>query len=221
MAEIVDDPYAVVPVPTAVDVLQPLVDRYAVVAIVTGRRNADIAVRLPIRGLTYLGLYGLEEAMADAILAEVGTEAEIAASVVPESGVEHKGLSIAVHYRLAPDPVAARALLAETLGEVASRHGLRVVEGKAVLELLPVAHPLKGGAVTRVVGENDLDAVLFAGDDIADLEAFEALDELSVGGLHTVKIAVLGPETPEPLAAAADIGVDGPSGLVSLLEGLL
>jgi trehalose 6-phosphate phosphatase len=177
--------------------------------------------RLPVAGLTYLGLYGLEEAMADAILAEVGTEAEEAAAVVPESGVEHKGLSIAVHYRLAPDPAAARIALARTLGEVAARHGLRVVEGKAVLELLPVAHPLKGGAVERIAGERGLDAVLFAGDDVADVEAFEALDRMADAGVATLKVAVLGPEAPEALAAAADLGVEGPTGLVDLLRRLV
>lgn len=159
--------------------------------------------------------------MADAILAEVGTEAEEAAAVVPESGVEHKGLSIAVHYRLAPDPAAARVALARTLGEVAARHGLRVVEGKAVLELLPVAHPLKGGAVERVVGERGLDAVLFAGDDVADVEAFEALDRLAGDGVATLKVAVVGPEAPEALAASADLSVGGPTGLLDLLRRLV
>lgn len=201
--------------------LAPLVERFAVVAIVTGRRNADIVERLPVPGLTYLGLYGLEEAMADAILAEVGTEAEEAAAVVPESGVEHKGLSIAVHYRLAPDPAAARIALARTLGEVAARHGLRVVEGKAVLEILPVAHPLKGGAVERIAGERALDAVLFAGDDVADVEAFEALDRMEGDGVATLKVAVLGPEVPDALAAAADVGVEGPAGLLDLLRRLV
>lgn len=194
--------------------------RFAVVAIVTGRRNADIVDRLPVPGLTYLGLYGLEEVMADAILAEVGTEAEIAAAIVPESEVVHKGLSIAVHYRLAPDPAVARVALARALGEVAARHGLRLVEGKAALEILPVAHPLKGGAVERIAGERSLDALLFAGDDVADVEAFEALDRMAPAGVATLKVAVLGPETPEALASGADVSVEGPSGLLDLLRAL-
>lgn len=206
--------------PTAAPTLADLVRRYAVVAIVTGRRNADIVERLPVPGLTYLGLYGLEEAMTDVILAEVGAEAEVAAAVVPEAGVVHKGLSIAVHYRLAPDPAVARAALARALGAVAARHGLRVVEGKAVLEILPVSHPLKGGAVERIVGERALDAVLFAGDDVADLEAFDALDRLAERGVATVKVAVLGPEAPDDLATRADVTVEGPDGLIALLRGL-
>ena len=216
----VDDPYGAAAHPEAPPVLAALVERFAVVAIVTGRRNADIVERLPVRGLTYLGLYGLEEAMADVILAEVGTEAEEAAAVVPQSGVEHKGLSIAVHYRLAPDPAAARVTLARTLGEVAARHGLRIVEGKAVLELLPITHPLKGGAVERIVGERGLDAVLFAGDDVADIEAFEALDRLAGEGIATLKVAVVGPEAPEALTASADLSVGGPTELLELLRRL-
>jgi trehalose 6-phosphate phosphatase len=87
-----------------------------------------------------------------------------------------------------------------------------------VLELLPVAHPLKGGAVERVVGERGLDAVLFAGDDVADVEAFEALDRLAAGGVATLKVAVVGPEAPEALAASADLTVGGPTGLLELLR---
>lgn len=187
----------------------------------TGRRNADIVGRLPVPGLTFLGLYGLEEAMADAILAEVGAEVEAAVVVVPEATVHHKGLSIAVHDRLAPDPPAARAMLLHALRDVATRHNLRIVEGKTVLELLPIGHPLKGGAVTRIVGERALDAVLFAGDDVADLEAFEALDRLEAEGVATLKVAVLSPETPDGLDAAADVGVEGPDGLVDLLRRLV
>ncbi len=62
--------------------------------------------------------------------------------------------------------------------------------------------------------------MLYAGDDLADVRAFEALDRLAAGGDVTVKVAVHGSETPTELTDAADIVVDGPAGLVGLLRRL-
>lgn len=192
--------------------------RYAVVAVVTGRRSEDIAGRLPVPGLSYHGLFGLESIAEDLSLA-IAPAVEAAASRVPEAWVEHKGVSVAVHIRAAADPAAARAALVGPLRAIAADEGLRLVEGKAVLELLPAGRPLKGGAVERIVGEHALDAALFAGDDVADLEAFDALGRLAAEreGFLAVRVAVRGPETPEELLDAADVVVDGPTGLVELL----
>jgi trehalose 6-phosphate phosphatase len=134
--------------------------------------------------------------------------------------VEDKGASIAVHYRQAPDPARARAHLVARLEEVASSGGLEVVEGKMVVELVPAGRPRKGGAVERLVGENHLSAALFAGDDVADLEAFRALDSLAEQGLLAVTVAVRGEETPTELLEAAAVVVEGPKGLVELLRQL-
>jgi len=89
-----------------------------------------------------------------------------------------------------------------------------------VLELAPAETPGKGAVVAREVRARDLRACLFAGDDVADLAAFAALDELAAEGVVAVKIAVDGPETPAELRAGADTVVDGPAGLVRLLERL-
>ena len=51
-----------------------------------------------------------------------------------------------------------------------------------VLELVPPDRPLKGGAVERLAREHGLRAVLYAGDDHADLDAFDALDRLIGSG---------------------------------------
>jgi trehalose 6-phosphate phosphatase len=86
-----------------------------------------------------------------------------------------------------------------------------------VLELVPAEHPRKGAAVTRILGEYALDAALFAGDDVADVEAFDALDDARTAGVQTVKVAVRSAEAPVVLLERADLVVDGPAGLVELL----
>jgi trehalose 6-phosphate phosphatase len=177
-----------------------------------------VARRLGVDGVYYEGLYGLGEAAEiDAALVE---NVRRVTADVEGAWVEAKGASVAVHYRKAADISAARTELVSALTEVTAVTGYEVVEGKMVLELLPVGRSRKGGAVEQLVRERSLQAVLYAGDDVADIEAFEALNRLAAQGLWSTTIAVGGPETPDPLLAAADVTVSGPSGLLDVLRQL-
>jgi trehalose 6-phosphate phosphatase len=166
--------------------------------------------------LRFVGLYGMEDEAPELVTAIVPL-VESAAAQVPEAWVEEKGASIAVHYRQAPDPIAARRALAIALQRVATDGGLDLIEGKMVIELVPPGRPLKGDAVERLAGRNELDAMLFAGDDRADIDAFLALDRLESRGVMTIRVAVRGDETPSELLDNANIVVDGPRALVDLL----
>ena len=216
LSAIVARPEDAQPVEGAREALAALVGRFRVVAVISGRRSEEVAELLNVPGLRYFGLYGMEEA-APELMAVVAPRVQAVAEAVPEAWVEDKGASIAVHYRQARDPPRARAELVAALAEVASSAGLEVVEGKMVVELVPAGRPRKGGAVERLAGENQLSAALFAGDDVADLDAFRALDGLADKGLLAIKVAVRGEETPGDLVDAADVVVDGPEGLVELL----
>ena len=139
-----------------------------------------------------------------------------AARGVPGSRVERKGASVAVHYRAADDPSIAHEQLAAGLAPIADEAGLELLPGKMVIELVPAGRPLKeGGRADR--RRRGLEAVLYAGDDVADLRAFEALDRLAERGVRTVKVAVHGRD-PGRAEAAADVVVDGPAGLVTMLR---
>ena len=145
----------------------------------------------------------------------------IAAAGIEGVWVEDKGASIAIHYRNAGDPSHARGALLGSAEAAAVAHEMALIEGKMVLELVPGNAPRKGGVVLRLVAESRLSSILYAGDDAPDLEAFEALDELGAEGAGCIKVAVRGPETPASLVDAADLVVDGPLGLVSMLEELV
>ena len=62
----------------------------------------------------------------------------------------------------------------------------------------------------------------FAGDDIGDIPAFDALARAAQAGRvrRAVRIGVLSPEMPEALPAAVDGLVDGPAGMADLLTTL-
>ena len=201
------------------ETLASLGERYRLVAIVTGRRAEEVAERLDAPHLSILGLYGSEDEAPELVGAAFPSAVE-AARVVPEAWVEDKGASVAVHYQQAPDPPAARAALLVGLQPVATASALDLVEGKMVVELVPAGRPMKGAAVERLAREHELEAVLYAGDDHADLDAFVALDRLARDGLLVVRVAVHGDETPRALMEAADLVVDGPAGLVGVLRTL-
>lgn len=207
------------PAEGARDALSALLPIYAMVAVVSGRRSDEVSELLAVPGVRCYGLYGMEEAAPAAVVGLL-PHIEAAAARVSEAWVEEKGASVAVHYRQASDPAAARAALLDALRPVAASGGLDLIEGKMVLELVPTGRPMKGGAVATLVAEQRLSAALFAGDDVADLDAFAALDRMGGSGVVTVKVAVRGEGTPDELLAAADLAVEGPEGLVDLLRQL-
>ncbi len=192
---------------------------FRVVAVITGRRSEEAAALLDVPGVSFAGLYGMQEA-APEFLASVAPLVASAVAVVPEAWAEDKGVSVAVHYRQAPDPAAARRKLVVALQNVATENGLELVEGKMVIELVPPDRPMKGATIERIAGEAALEAVLYAGDDVADLDGFAGLDRLGHRGLFVVRVAVRGAETPHALLDRADIAVDGPAGLIELLRQL-
>ncbi|HSS11457.1 MAG TPA: hypothetical protein VLL25_16350, partial [Acidimicrobiales bacterium] len=86
------------------------------------------------------------------------------------------------------------------------------------VELRPPVEADKGTVVEELA--SGLDAVCFIGDDRGDLPAFAALARLAAEGRDTLAIAVNSDEAPTELLAAADVVVDGPSGVLDLLEAL-
>lgn len=226
LSDIAPSPEEARPVQDAAVTLDLLSTTFRVVAVVSGRRASDVAELLGAQ-VRYYGLYGLEDQEGPiseetpASIERLLPEVERAAAYVPGARVEHKGVQLAVHYRGASDPEAAARVLRERLGKVAKAHGLTVLEGKRVLELAAADGPTKGDVVSRLSAEANLRYLLYAGDDVADLEAFAAIDRLSSSGVVGMKVAVRSLETPETLLQAADVVVDGPRGLIELLRSLI
>jgi trehalose 6-phosphate phosphatase len=212
------------PLPGTTEVLLELADRYAVVAVVSGRPVAFLAEHLPA-AVEWHGLYGLEAVIAGRPLAEPGSEvwrtviddvAESAERTGPRGlDVEHKGLSLTLHYRRQPE---LADLAYEWAAEAAARTGLHLRAAKMSLELHPPVAVDKGTVVmARAAG---MSAAVYIGDDEGDLPAFAALDQLASAGVEAVKVAVLTPEVSPLLLAQADVRVDGPAGALDLLRQL-
>ena len=200
-------------------VLSRLVERYRVVAAISGRTQDQLERLVDVEGVRLVGSYGLRPGSVSAELISVVLAA---ADRVEGAWMETKGATIAVHYRANPDALSAGRELERRMGEIAAQADMAVLSGKHVVELVPAGFPLKEGAVERIIEDDGLRAALYAGDDIADLLAFKALDRARENGRleQAVKVAVRGAETPEDLVAAADVVVDGVTEMVDLLATL-
>jgi trehalose 6-phosphate phosphatase len=135
-----------------------------------------------------------------------------------EAFVEEKGLAVAVHTRRLPDPAGAFSRLLPELEKLATDHGLAVEPGRQVIEArAPGMH--KGQVVRDIAEDLSPGGFLFAGDDLGDVEAFEAVAELRDAGLPTFLVCSASDEQ-TALAAQADLVVDGPGGVLAFLREL-
>jgi trehalose 6-phosphate phosphatase len=125
--------------------------------------------------------------------------------------VERKGAGVALHYRLAPERATDVARLASA---VAREFALEVRPGRMVAELVEPG-PGKAEALRDFTSERDLDTFLFAGDDVADAEAFEWA---RASGRTCVLVGVRSAESPEAIERDADVVVNGPAEFVAVLE---
>ncbi|HEV2644385.1 MAG TPA: trehalose-phosphatase [Candidatus Elarobacter sp.] len=197
-------------------------------AIVTGRAAADAHRMDGINGIRISGNHGIErwdangaeriapgwERVARSMRAAVAELARVPLDF-PGTSVEDKQFTITVHFRQA-DPATVPALRDE-VGEIAERHALRRAEGKAVINLFPPLDIDKGDAVRALVRECGADApgaaVLFAGDDVTDEDAFTAL-ATHVPGAVTIRVG------DDATRTAATFRVATPRDLATILERL-
>jgi trehalose 6-phosphate phosphatase len=214
LAPIAATPDVAYVLPEVPGVLARLVRQLAVVAVVSGRRSEEVRRIVRVEGVEAVGTHGLEDQppMPPEVLRRIE---EVASSV--GAWVETKGAAAAVHFRGLADAEAATMAAAPVLAAVAAEQGLELVGGKRILELMPAGRPRKGGAVEAIARALDLEAAMFVGDDVGDLDAFAALGRLRTEGVWTCAVIAEGPETSAEVAAAADLTVDGPTGVVRLL----
>ncbi|HYU40054.1 MAG TPA: trehalose-phosphatase [Acidimicrobiia bacterium] len=227
ISEIVDDPGAARVLPAARAALAALVGKVARVGVVSGRPVEVLARAIDLPDVTLVGQYGLERLVdgrvvidprVEPYLPAVAAAADDAERELPGLFVERKaGIAVTVHWRTAPDR-EADAIAA--VDRIARRRGLSVYATRMARELRPPIPVDKGTAVETLL--DGIAAACFAGDDRGDLPAFAALERAVAEHRlrHAVRIAVGSKEAPPELIAEADVVVDGPGGLVTLLDEL-
>jgi trehalose 6-phosphate phosphatase len=229
LAPIVPEPKDARPLPGAVPALAALAEEVGTVAVITGRAAAD-AVALggldAVPGILVLGHYGWQRWQDGKLTVPDSPPAvEAARQALPglldEAGappgtwIEDKRHAVAVHTRRTADPEAALGDLRGPLGDLADRLGLAAEPGRLVIELRPPGMD-KGSALAGLVREREARSVMFCGDDLGDLPAFATVRSLREAGIPGCAVASASAESPQ-VAAAADLVVQGPEGIVALL----
>jgi len=241
LAPIVEDPEQAHIHPDAADVLVELAEQVRAVAVITGRparqalalgglEDVGNAIGEHGRELFVLGQYGNERWTSTnrRVISPkpprglasftAGLPRLLRRGDAEEAWVEEKGLAVAVHTRRLADPKAAYERLLPLLEESAKSHDLDVEPGRNVIEVR--AHGMhKGAAVHRLVEEVGAKAVAFIGDDLGDVEAFRAVEELRGQGYPGLLVCSASEEE-NALADLADVVVRGPSGVLDLLREL-
>ncbi len=241
LAPIVDDPSEAFVHPGAADVLAELGEQFQAIAIVTGRPVRQVlhlgdleavGSRVAAGGgrLMVLGQYGNERWTTDeptvrsprpprglaTLMSELPQLLQQAGAA--DAHLEEKGLAVAVHTRRLPDAGEALERLTPLLARAADRNGLVLEPGRMVVEVRAPGMD-KGAAVRALQKELRADAVVFAGDDLGDVEAFEAVRDLRRRGMVGLLVCS-GSEEQEALVDLADVLVDGPDGVLELLAQL-
>jgi trehalose 6-phosphate phosphatase len=226
LAPIAEDPAAVQPAPGVIAAVTALSQIVGHVAIISARpvdflrdRFADLPPAVDLYGLygleahrggrTHTNPIALEWAPTMARLAD-----QARAELPGDDVVEFKRLSVALHYRTAPEAGEAVQAWAQ---RAADGLGLRTQNGRMVVELKPPVELDKGTVIAEAVG--DATCAWYFGDDISDVKAFEALRSRAERdpGFVAVCVAVANPETGHDLHAAADLTMDSPAALAEFL----
>jgi len=185
LAPIVPDPLGASMSRRTRSLLTALAARFPV-AIVSGRSFARLHRVAGGAAPFLVGNHGAEylhrTPIPEAILVRVRRwEALVLAALegMPGIQLEHKHSTFAVHYSLARDRGAARAVLRA----VRALRGARIVLGKNLVNVLPNAFPSKGDAVRKLLRNLGCRHALFVGDDVTDEDVF-ALPRDLVLGIH-------------------------------------
>jgi trehalose 6-phosphate phosphatase len=227
LAEFDTDPEAVFLTDERRRLLLEIHDRKdATVAIVSGRRLADVRARARLPPDNYhAGLHGLEiEGHGDRfehpdVKKGIGLVRELIAELSGDFDriegvfVEDKTLSAVVHFRgaSAEDIAKVPAMVTRRVQGHLDSGELRIMLGAGMIEILPNIDWNKGHAVAwirdRVAAASPLPTVsVYIGDDVTDQDAFAALGQDGVSVAASSRVS------------GADFQIDGPSEVEALLR---
>ena len=176
-----------------------------ITGIVSGRSLDDLSHLADIPGLIHAGNHGMEIRFPSLPAGRPGWGTEFthpgavaarqtlsharemlsdALAHVPGVIVENKGLTLTVHYRATPEPLAGQVdtVVTDVASPYVNSGELRLTRGKMVLEVRPAIEWDKGKAIEKIREEcGDLPFPAYFGDDRTDEDGFRVVQDM--GGL--------------------------------------
>ena len=228
LSPIVEDPATSAMPDRVAAILARLAMRLGLLAVMSGRQAEFLADRITVAGVALLGSYGIEQ-IRDGVrridpsakkwlgpVREASRDLGDSLAAWPGIRVEEKSVSVAVHWRQAPDHAAAASEVRRVTARIAAETGLRLEPGKLVEELRPPVDVDKGSAISALIATEKLTKIAYAGDDLGDIPALLAVRE--AGGYALV--VDHGAETDPRLLELADQTYDGTDGFAAWLAEL-
>jgi len=218
--------------PRCRDSLAELSEQLPLVAVVSGRHVEDVRQLVGLPGIVYLGNHGLERWEDGTTYVEPSASEQflVIRGILEKARVqlnipgllfEEKGTGASIHYRSTSSPSAAKTQIISLLSELVKGTGIKVVEGRRVVELRPALEVNKGTALSELLCRYDVRGAIYAGDDRTDLDAFAGLRRWAgQEGRRAVTVGVISAEMPPELGEQADVTVDGVEGWAHLLDAL-
>lgn len=188
ISHIAETPEAAIVTPRNRELLGMLVLTLPLVAAISGRAVRDLQQRIAISGVVCVGNHGLEHwvdgkrVVDDSVRSYRRSIAaaldELRTKLTVGMWIEDKYATASVHYRMTPDPEKAKRELAPIMEDIAATYGLVTHPGHRLYELRPPIQENKGTALRKLVKTYDLDAVMYIGDDLTDIDAIKVAHDL-------------------------------------------
>ena len=224
ISPIVDVPDNARVTPENLRILEQLQKSISLVAVISGRSADDVAGKVGLPGLVYMGNHGMEMWIEGKgkITDEVGVyrDSLVAASLdikknmVKGMRFEDKGATLSVHYRQTGLIESAIVEMTVVMENIADKHGLILSQGRKVFEFRPPVRIDKGIAIGNLVTQYQLDSVFFLGDDTTDVSAFQVARQLRESGQCVgYGLGVKSQGTPPIVLAEADCYVEEVAGV--------
>lgn len=209
------------------EVLQGLSQITPLVAILSARPASDLHVLVDLPDVIYAGNRGLETWIGGRL--DFSPEVEqhrpqlesammaLYALIDSSIQVEDAGSALMIYCESAPDMSVLRA----NVKQIAEDRGLRFFEASRVMEVRPPMVLDKGRALERLINHHQLDAVIYMGNDLSDVDAFTVLRSMRDSGQCAgAAIGVLNEWTASEVSTHVDVRVNGVQGAEDLLDWL-
>ena len=114
--------------------------------------------------------------------------------------IEDKYATASVHYRMTPRPDQVPDTLKPLIDNIVNRYGLKFSEGRYVFEIRPPIETNKGTALAEIVEEHNLEAVIYLGDDLTDVDAMKMARQLrEIETCQAIAVGVIPEQYPPDL----------------------
>lgn len=221
ISEIVPTPMEAVVKPEIRDIVEEIANKFEFTGVMTGRSIKNAMDMMKSKKIIYIGNHGLEQFKNGKIHIEPEVEEYIPvikklAESIQKQLVNYecilfqdKELSFTVHYRLCNDGEEIRKRALDAITSIKESKDLKIAEGRKVIEIRPPIGHDKGTILQKFIFDNNIKKIIYLGDDITDVDAFNELNKLrNEGMIETFSIVVSSKETPDYVKESADYYVN-------------